>query len=307
MLPADRVLSFEGKAYVVTYLDEGKTLGALCEDGTLRLWDAQSGTAQPSRSTPVSRRPVGRVGSGNRLAGLDKSGAVQVWDLGHATKTSELPSAITGRADEVAVSHDGALVATAHIPNAQTSENVIHVRDASGKEVFRVPAGIGGTAALAFAPDGSTLVAATWDADVRVWSARNGELIKVVDALPVAMFALSFSPDGKWLAMAGVDRTVYLWNTRTWKLEKKLTGQKEIIAALAFSPDGRRLVTGGFDSAAMAKPVQLIVWDVAGGKALRTEAMPHAVTGVVFSPDGRQVAALSSGDTAVRVWAVPVD
>jgi WD40 repeat protein len=197
------------------------------------------------------------------------------------------------------------MVAIAHMPERQTSANIVRVRDARGKELFRVPAGLGGTSILGFSPDSSTVVAGSWDADVRIWSARNGELVKLIDSLPVAMFAMSFSPDGTRLATAGVDRTVYLWNTKDWSLEKKLTGQREIISALAFSPDGRRLVTGGFDPAAVANPVQLIIWDIATAQPLRTESMPHAVRELAFSPDGHQVASYSTQDRFVRVWQAP--
>jgi WD40 repeat protein len=191
------------------------------------------------------------------------------------------------------------------MPDRQTSVNIIRVRDMSGKELFSAPAGLGGLSAVSFSPDGSTIVAGSNDADLRVWTVRNGELVKVIDSLPVTTFAIEFSPDGNWLATAGVDRTVYLWNTKTWKLEQKLSGQPELINALTFSPDGKRLVTGGFDSAAMANAVKLIVWDVATAKPVQIETVPHAVIGVAFSPDGKHIAAISARDRTVRLWQAP--
>ena len=300
-MPMDRTIPLDAAGYLVTFVDGGKTLAALCEDGKLRLWDVQSGAARPAHPTLAGGRPASLVPGSDRIAMVSDNGTVRIWDTKTASLARELP-AITPRANHVAISGGGSFIATTHMPDRQSGVNVVRLRDAAGKELFNAPAGLGGISILGFSPDGSTVVAGAWDADLRVWTVRNGELVKLIDTLPVAMFAMSFSPDGKWLATAGVDRTIYLWDTKRWKLEKKLTGQPEIISALAFSPDGRRLVTGGFDSAAMANSVKLIIWDVDTAKPLRTETVPHAVIGVAFSPDGKQIASLSVRDRSIRLW-----
>jgi WD40 repeat protein len=175
--------------------------------------------------------------------------------------------------------------------------------DASGTERFEAPSGIGGTSSLAFSPDGSILAAGSWDTNLRAWNTRNGELLGLIEELPVAMFGIAFSPDGRTLATAGVDRILYLWDSKTWKLTRKFVGQPEMISALAYSPDGRYIATGGFNDITQAHPVSILIWDLSTGKSVRTLPAPHRVSSVAFSPDGSLLAA-AAGDKNVRLWKV---
>ena len=167
-----------------------------------------------------------------------------------------------------------------------------------------MPAGVGGTSVLAFSPDGERLVAGSYDTNLRAWSSRNGELLRLIEEIPVATFAAVFSPDGKTLATAGADRMVYLWDAKTFKLRAKLPEQPEMISALAFSPDGRLLMTGGFSEVTNRAPVKVMIWDVASRKVVRSMDAPHQVGSVAFSGDGTLAAATSSDDQ-IHVWSVP--
>jgi WD40 repeat protein len=301
--PGDRTITSEAPVSLVTFVEGGKTVAALCGDGKLRLWDARSGAPRQTQGKERITMPAVFLSRADQFATVARDGSVQMWDARTASVLRQLPP-ILPRASRLAFSADGSRMATAHMLNVQTSVNTIKVHDAAGKELISAPAGLGGISILGFSPDGATLVAGSYDADLRVWSVRNNELVQLIDTLPVSMFALSFSPDGNWLATAGVDRTVYLWDTKSWKLARKITGQPEMISALQFSPDGKRLVTGGFSEVTAAKPVQLILWDVGTAKQLRIMPAPHRVAAVVFSPDGRQIAS-SSSDQSVNLWQVP--
>ncbi|MFN0168115.1 MAG: WD40 repeat domain-containing protein [Bryobacteraceae bacterium] len=301
-LPGDRVLGSDTTVARVSYLDDGSIAGY--GQGRVRVWDAATGTlwrrmdpeAEPD-SSPVAFSP--RRG---QLAKVTNTGVLEWWDLKTARVTrpvAGIPAAVRG----LVISPDGQSLATAHVPRREGGMNTVRVRDASGRERFAVPSGLGGISVMCFSPDGSALAAGSYDADLRVWNARNGELVRLIDDLPVSMFALSFSPDGKHLAAAGVDRTVYLWDTGSWKIARKLTGQPEMISALAFSPDGRFLVTGGFNVLTSRHPVKVIVWEIRSGKMVRTMEAPHRVSSATFSPDGKRVAA-AYGDKAVSVWQV---
>lgn len=191
-------------------------------------------------------------------------------------------------------------MATAH---STVNVNLVEVRNRDGSQRFVAPAGLGGTSILEFSPDGSALIAGSWDADVRVWNARNGELIRLIGELKVGMFASAFSPDGKLLATGGVDRTVYLWDTKTWKLARKLGPVKDMVSAIAFSNDGKILATGGFDDAAAANPAKVQAWDLTSGKVLRELTAPRRVSSITVSPDGKSIASASQ-TKAINLWQV---
>jgi WD40 repeat protein len=241
---------------------------------------------------------VAFLDGGKTLAARCGDGKIRLWD------------AVSGEPRQASGEETGALFKdrsrfSAHRSvDRRTSVNTIRVRDRAGKELFALPAGIGGIAVHGFSPDDGFLVVGSYDTDLRVWKVSNGELVQRIDSLPVAMFAMEFSPDGSLLATAGADRTIYLWDVQTWKLARTIRGQPEMISALVFSPGGNRIVTGGFSELTENHPVQLIVWDAASGGKLRTMPAPRRVTALAFSPDGKQIAS-AYGARTLNLWQSP--
>ncbi len=284
-----RVIKSDADVNSVAFSADGALVAADCRDGQVRLFDVKSGALKRSVKREEGDTAVTLPSPADLLAIVSKGGGVRILDL----QTGELKRRLAGvsqKTGRLAFSPDRKLLAVSSHTGDTGSEETVRVWDASGKERFAVPAGLGGASAMAISPDGETLAAGSWDANVRVWSTRNGELRKLIDELPVSMFAIAFSPDGKYLAAAGVDSTIYLWDAKSLKLSRKLTGQPEMIGAMAFSPDSRRLVTGGFNELTTQHPVSVLLWDVASGKTLKTYPAPHAVRALALSPDGRLAA-----------------
>ena len=300
--PGDRVLQADSEISAVTFTADGG-LAALGRDGKIRVWSLASGALSRTLDGAKGETGTSFLAARGRYATVDAEGRIKIRDLENGAQTQQW-NGPTPRAGGFVSTADGGALAASGRPYAGSSENLVRVWNAEGKEKLKLPAGIGGVSAMAFSPDGKTLVAGAYDTDLRGWSADNGELKRLITELPVSMFEIAFSPDGKLLAAAGVDRIVYLWDTRTWKLVRKIEGQPEMISAMDFSPDGKLIVTGGMNELAFGAPVKVILWEVATGRQVRSMSADHRAAGAVFSPDGSMVA-VADYDKTISVWAVP--
>jgi WD40 repeat protein len=301
-LAQDRVISSEADVHAVAFAPDGKVLAGLCTDNKLRQWDLRTGAVRKTFAWTKDESPAAFPLEGDVFATSSHGGIISLRGLENWEELRRVQGP-ERRVRSVALSADRKLVAGSTRVAGNGREETMRLWDGGGKERFAVPGGLGGTSALAISPDGSILAAGSYDTNVRAWTTRNGELLRLIEDLPVAMFALAFTPDGRFLAAAGADRTVYFWDTKTWKLARKLTGQPEMISSMAFSPDGRLLATGGFNDITFQHPVSVLLWDVASGKVVATKPAPHRVGSVAFSPDSKLIAA-SSGDKTVRLWDV---
>ncbi len=159
--------------------------------------------------------------------------------------------------------------------------------------------------AMAFAPDGVTLVTGGYDGRLVWWpaTAEHPTPARTIDAHQGWVRAVAFSPDGTLVASAGNDNLVKLWDAAAGTLVRELAGHQRYVYNIAFHPGGKDLVSGDLMG-------NLVHWEAATGKIVRqfkAEALHKYDTtfkadigglrGLTFDPSGKRLA--GSGITNV--------
>jgi WD40 repeat protein len=102
----------------------------------------------------------------------------------------------------------------------------------------------GSVNSVAFSPDGHLLASGGDDKTVRVWDARSGECLHVLEEYPEAVMAVAFSPDGRLLAGGCWTGELMTWDTTSWECLREFEGSSFVVSE-TFSPDSQTLACGG--------------------------------------------------------------
>jgi hypothetical protein len=149
---------------------------------------------------------------------------------------------------------------------------------------------------LAFSPDGRLLASASADKTVKLWSAPEGTLLKILEGHSDAVLALAIRPDGKVMVSASASDPLKQWLLPEGSASGTLALRG--VGTLAISPNGRLLASGSED-----KTVKL--WSLPDGALLKTLAgRSSSVLSVAISPDGRLLAS-GSEDKSIKLWSLP--
>jgi WD40 repeat protein len=159
-----------------------------------------------------------------------------------------------------------------------------------------------GVWAVAYAPDGQTIVSGGVDRYVRIWDIETGRLLRSLRGHTADIRALVVTPDGRTLASGSEDRTIRLWNPKTGEPTKLLfTRYDHNVCSLSLSPDGLMLARGSHNK-------DIKIWEVTTGTDLMTllgkdQFDHHWSVCVAFSPDGMHLAS-GSDIGKIRIWEV---
>jgi WD40 repeat protein/serine/threonine protein kinase len=206
----------------------------------------------------------------------------------------------------VAFRPDGKAFATGSGRSAERDGHMVGVGEArvwdvaSGEVIQAAPRHARDIIAVAFTPDGQTLVTGSKDRTARFWDAATGAAIGGVIRHDGWVGALALTADGRALLTGSDDRTARLWSVPDGSpLTAPLRHPRASVKAVAISSDGRLLLTASEDGTAQ-------LWEARrgqpAGEALRAGAPIRAAA---FSPTGR---ALVTGDHGggLLLWRVPV-
>jgi WD40 repeat protein len=269
--------------------------------GALVLWDLKAGRITVPIAFPVqTSSAVAYSPDSARILVSGQDGSIGVYDgtgaplpplLGHASPVVQVGFGPDGRSVYSCAEH-------------AAGSNEVLVWDTArgqGERWLRGPArGRDAHVSVAISPDGSLIVAAAGNEKrARVWDARTGREVHVIDGALGAI--LAFSPDGRRLATCDGNRRLSVWDTQTWAVVASWPHPaRPWQRSAVFSPDSR-VLAGGVENG-------VVGWEAETGREVFRLTCPPAalpthhsmMSDVQFSPDGSALAANQDG--ILNVW-----
>ena len=247
-------------------------LAGVGKDGVLRQWTVPP-AAPRSAVHPDNVTASGHTADGSRLltAGTDKT--LRLFKLDNLKTPERQFTGHPGLVKAVALSSDGKAFASGG------ADGVIRLWSSAKAEP------VGGVGAHSAALTSLQMVGA----ESRFLSAiRRRGSVKLWQVAPAlknstlshagAVSSAAVSTDGTKLVTGCEDKQVRIWTLATGAIERTLTGPIPLAASsVAINAKGDRIAAGSADKS-------VYVWEVGGKLAMKSPALPAAVTGV--RPDG---------------------
>jgi eukaryotic-like serine/threonine-protein kinase len=274
----------------VAFDPDGKQIVSCGSDGTLKLWDAETG-----REVIRFRGLGGHLNcaalspDGTMLVAGGLRGTLKVLDTANGQDIVKLEGHLPA-VTCVAISPDGKRFASGSV------DGTLKMWDAqTGQETFFIKAHAKGTDCVVFSPDGKQIASGGDDNMLKVWDAATGREILTFKGHGGNVHCAAFSPDGRRIVSGSWDKTLKVWDVSTGQETSSFKGHNRYVVCAAFSPDGKHVISGGYDAI-------LRLWDATSGQEVSTfKGHTGSIASVAFRSDGKKI--LSGGsDHTVRLW-----
>jgi WD40 repeat protein len=289
----------EAVALDLAFSPSGEMLAASYSDGTISLWDVESGAADRSLSAASSVVQLAFSPDGETIAGVDMEGALSFWDVQTRETRGEPVSGHRGGITSFALGPDDTLttggadgrLAHWHLDAAYRVGRLLH-------EGFY-------NADAAFSADSRRLAVLT--TEITLWNLETLQRMEVQFATPrefaagtFSPYCLAFAPDGRTLAAGTFDGVIVQWDAETGQQsgEALIGDEREGVlgCTIAYSPNGQLLAFG------LTGGDQVTLWDLTSRRRMQSLMTP-VLKRAVFSPDSQRLLTVSLANEAL-VWDV---
>ena len=288
----------ESQAQSFSWLPGGEQV-ALAVDQGIMVYAVQPATivdhlegVQPSKLTISGQTPW--------LAWVSAENTIQVLDTQEQRQVAEIKSP-AGAVTSLSLAAQGGKLAFA------TFDQHVQVwADQAGSlrlfKDWQLPFWL---ANLSFSPDGNILAGADLtNFTVHFFDLASGEEIRTFewnDHASPALYGVEFSPD--WMYLAWTARgSVLLMDVASGETQATLQ-HEDFVSATAWSLDGSLLATAAAGTLNGQFGPFVYLWEAASGRLINQLGQAGGVLSMSFSPDGSELAVLTSGG-ALQVWSV---
>jgi eukaryotic-like serine/threonine-protein kinase len=322
--PSSRGFPHPASVLAAVLSRDGKTVLTGCADGYARVWDAASGKlrgailSHQKAVEAVALSPDGKIAV---TGGIDRT--ARLWDVSTG-KPVGAPMNHDSEVFAVCFSPDGQMILTASrdgtarlwdAGTAQATGIVLRHRyafrdnDSSLGRDDETREQTSLIKAVAFSPDGKTVLTGSADATARLWDVVSGKQIGEPFLHEGDVNAVAYSSDGEAI-LTSTRWNTYLWDTAHIGHKRLRFQHPHGVGAVAFSPDGKTILTGTADLNPLnfvGRKWQARLWDASTGTAL-CDPLPHrlGVVSAAFSPDGTQFLTgggyIYGGPGEARLW-----
>ena len=296
---------------------DGNWIAGSSEDGTLKIWNTQTGIERVSIPSAGRSDVVVFTPDGGQLWTFFDAAEPRVWNVTSGKEIKDLPH--HGRITGDCFSHDGQKLVTCTLSGAllrdvATGANLRYFKSADGAETASI------------SQDGSRILTSNFDNTVDVFdSATGAHVVKIL--CPGRIESVQISPRNRWIVSQS-SHAADVWDLATgrrlftipcdswgaprispdgtrilcdngrriWDAPRKqetltLRGHARAVSCASFSFDGSRIVSGGLGGSVR-------VWDARTGQQLLTLQQSTPIVSAAFNPEGTRIVA-STVDSVV--------
>lgn len=293
-----------GDLRFVDYAATGRRFAAADRGQRIFLWSAEGPVSPPPRVLQAAAQVQGLAFSpdGRQLVTLDSDARLQFWNPEDGRPQGaavQVPGLRAGWA--FAWRPDGGQIAITGYDKLE--EQTIAFWNPVARRVdaapIRIPTNYG-IARLAYSPSGRQLAATVFDS-IRVWDLDTGaDALPPIRARAATRFVVFTDADRLVFDGPGYEATPYMLSRREHE-QPRYAGHTNWVETFTASQAAQVAATGGADGL-------IRLWRLSTAIEIGTGLKRHAfgVSGLAFSPDGREMVSVGRDGLALR-WLLPIE